>query len=69
MLNNLNEIRERYLQDSLPKRLGALAADLARVVSFAKTQITKMRLRHFLRKANGLLNGRHWTLSRNISKR
>ena len=41
MLNNLNEIRERYLQDSLPKRLGALAADLARVVSFAKNPNNK----------------------------
>lgn len=41
MLNNLNEIRERYLQDPLPKRLGALAADLARVVSFAKNPNNK----------------------------
>ncbi len=30
------EIQERYLQDSLPTRLGGLAADLARIVSFSK---------------------------------
>ena len=30
------EIQERYLQDSLPTRLGGLAANLARIVSFSK---------------------------------
>ncbi len=30
------EIRERYLQDAPPVRLGGLAADLARVVSFSQ---------------------------------
>ncbi len=29
------EIRERYLRDALPIRLGGLAADLARIVSFS----------------------------------
>ena len=29
-------IRERYLRDTLPIRLGGLAADLARIVSFAE---------------------------------
>ncbi len=31
-----NEIRERYLKDPLPTRLGGLAADLARVASFSE---------------------------------
>jgi len=30
------EIRDRYMQDALPIRLGGLAADLARIVSFSK---------------------------------
>ena len=33
---NFQVIRERYLQDDFPRRLGALAANLARVVSFSK---------------------------------
>jgi hypothetical protein len=35
-MNNLAETRARYLADPLPKRLGALAADLARVASSAR---------------------------------
>jgi hypothetical protein len=35
-LENLHEIRVRYLHDALPTRLGGLAANLARVNSFAK---------------------------------
>lgn len=35
-MNNLAEIRARYLADPLPQRLGALAADLARVSSSAR---------------------------------
>jgi hypothetical protein len=30
------EIRDRYLRDALPIRLGGLAANLARIVSFSK---------------------------------
>jgi len=30
------KIRERFLRDPLPRRLGSLAADLARVASFAQ---------------------------------
>ena len=30
------EIRDRFLKDALPIRLGGLAADLARIVSFSK---------------------------------
>lgn len=33
---NLEIIRERYLQDTIQKRLGALAANLARILSFSK---------------------------------
>lgn len=35
-MNNLAEIKERYLKDSVPIRLGGLAANLARVKSFSK---------------------------------
>lgn len=35
-MKSLAERKARYLQDSLPKRLGALAADLARVASSAR---------------------------------
>ncbi len=35
-MNNLEERRERYLQDALPIRLGGLAANLARVSSCVK---------------------------------
>lgn len=35
-MNNLEEIRIRYMQDALPIRLGGLAANLARVCSFLK---------------------------------
>ena len=33
---DLQAVRERYLQDDFPKRLGALAANLARISSFSK---------------------------------
>ncbi len=35
-MNNLAERKERYLQDSVPIRLGGLAANLARVKSFSR---------------------------------
>jgi hypothetical protein len=35
-MNNLAERKERYLRDSVPVRLGGLAANLARVKSFSK---------------------------------
>jgi hypothetical protein len=35
-MKNIAETRARYLQDPLPRRLGALAADLARVASSAR---------------------------------
>ena len=34
-LKNLEEIKARYLRDSLPVRLGGISADLARIASFA----------------------------------
>jgi len=34
-MKNLATIRERYLRDPLPIRLGGLAADLARIASFS----------------------------------
>ena len=33
---NLDRIRNRYLQDDLPRRLGGLATDLARIASSAR---------------------------------
>src|SRR5262245_44765775 len=35
-MNNLDEIKERYLRDSVAIRLGGLAANLARVKSFSR---------------------------------
>ncbi len=35
-MSDLNRIRERYLQDAIPTRLGGIAANLARVRSFSK---------------------------------
>src|SRR6185503_15823762 len=35
-MNNLAQIKERYLRDSVSIRLGGLAANLARVKSFSK---------------------------------
>ena len=35
-MNNLAEIKERYLRDDVPIRLGGLAANLARVKSFSR---------------------------------
>jgi hypothetical protein len=35
-MNNLAEVKERYLRDSVSIRLGGLAANLARVKSFSK---------------------------------
>ena len=37
-LKNLEEIRDRYLRDSLPVRLGGISADLARIASFASLE-------------------------------
>ncbi len=34
-------IRERYLRDELPVRLGGLAANLARVISFSRNPINR----------------------------
>ena len=35
-MSKLDKLRFRYLQDSIPVRLGGLAANLARVASFSK---------------------------------
>ena len=37
-MNNLDTLRSRYMRDSVPVRLGGLAANLARVASFSKHQ-------------------------------
>ena len=35
-MNKLDTLRERYMHDSIPVRLGGLAANLARAASFSK---------------------------------
>ena len=37
-MNNLSSIKERYLRDELPVRLGGLAANLRRIPSFARSE-------------------------------
>lgn len=37
-MNKLDTLRSRYMRDSLPVRLGGLAANLARVASFSKRE-------------------------------
>ena len=36
-MNNLSAIKERYLRDQLPIRLGSLAANLRRITSFSRS--------------------------------
>ncbi|MDZ7399045.1 MAG: hypothetical protein ONB37_02655 [candidate division KSB1 bacterium] len=40
-MKNLNVIRERYLRDKLPIRLGGLAANLSRIKSFAANEANR----------------------------
>ncbi len=37
-MNNLKQIKKRFLKSRLPVRLGCIASDLARISSFAKMQ-------------------------------
>jgi hypothetical protein len=37
-MNNSTSIKERYLRDELPARLGGLAANLRRIPSFARSE-------------------------------
>ena len=39
-MKNLDTVRERYLRDPLPVRLGGLAANLSRIASFARNPAT-----------------------------
>ena len=45
---NREAIRERYLQDGFPKRLGALAANLGRISSFSQRGRNEALLRSLL---------------------
>jgi len=40
-MNDLSAIKDRYLRDAVPARLGGLAANLARVGSFSKNQANR----------------------------
>ncbi len=40
-MKNQDAIRERYLRDQLPIRLGGLAANLSRIKSFAKNEANR----------------------------
>jgi len=42
------EIRDRFFKDALPVRLGGLAADLARIVSFSKNPNSASTVSHLL---------------------
>jgi len=42
---NLEVIRKRYLQDNFSRRLGALAANLARIASFLQIRLAVWRYR------------------------
>lgn len=37
-MKNVSEIKNRYLKDELPVRLGGISADLARIASFASLE-------------------------------
>lgn len=48
---NREVIRERYLQDGFPKRLGALAANLGRISSFSKRGKNEELLKGLIRES------------------
>ena len=56
---NLEMIRERYLKDSFPKRLGALAANLARISSFSKEKPSPRVVKSLLEESEHFIE---WTI-------
>lgn len=47
-MKNITEIKERYLRDPVPVRLGGLAANLARVSSFSKNDANQEAVNNLL---------------------
>jgi hypothetical protein len=59
-MNNLEARRERYLKDSLQVRLGGLAANLARISSFAKNPANQEAVRSLIDESKFFIE---WTAS------
>lgn len=57
-MKNLDEIRERYMRDAVPMRLGGLAANLARVNSFSKNQSNREAVNNLLEESKYFIE---WT--------
>jgi hypothetical protein len=47
-MSNLTRIKQRYMQDDLPTRLGGIAANLARVGSFSRNPANREVVRSLL---------------------
>lgn len=50
-MRNPDSLRERYLRDGLPVRLGGLAADLSRIASFSDTPAHQEAVTNLIREA------------------
>ena len=57
-MNNLEARRERFLKDSLPVRLGGLAANLARIGSFARNQSNSEAVKNLIEESKFFIE---WT--------
>ncbi len=58
MMLNKEKLRERFLRDSLPRRLGGLAATLGRISSSARESSDPANVVHLLEEAKYLIE---WT--------
>jgi hypothetical protein len=58
MLKNKEKLRERFLRDSLPQRLGGLAATLGRISSTARDSFDPLIVQTHLREARYFIE---WT--------
>jgi hypothetical protein len=57
-MNDLSMIRERYMRDDLPVRLGGLAANLARIKSFAASDAARDAIERLLEESKFFIE---WT--------
>ena len=55
-MKNRDQIRERYMRDPLPIRLGGLAADLARIVSFSQNPKSMAGVESLLGESRAFIN-------------
>jgi hypothetical protein len=58
MMSNKEKLRERYMRDPLPRRLGGLAATLGRVSSVARKSSDPTNVTRFLEEAKYMIE---WT--------